>query len=107
MLRLAGSELLLENGWSGIGQRRAGRGAEPQAGPFAETAGALVETFAVAQAFKEAGGMTSGVDTTGFTVNEQQAEGAGPEFSTWHVAFLGGSDGQLDDQDAPDQEAGH
>ena len=42
--------------------------------------------------------MAGGVRASRFAVNQEQAECAGPESCTWHVGFLGGSDGQLGDQ---------
>jgi hypothetical protein len=62
--------------------------AESLAGSFAKVASVVVKAFAFAQKLKESGGMAGGVGAARFTVNQEQAQCAGPECCTRHVDFL-------------------
>ena len=80
--------------------------AETQAGALAQVARTVIETINLTKTIKQSRCMQRGMLTTRFAVDQQQAERAGPEFGTWHGNFLLGLNGQLDDQDKPDQKAG-
>ena len=57
---------------------------QPAAGPLAKASGFVIDVRRVAQAVEEAGGIEGGVGTAAFAVDQQQAEGAGPEFGRRH-----------------------
>jgi hypothetical protein len=80
--------------------------AESLAGAITKAASTVVESIAIAKAFKQAGGLAGGVGASRFAVNQEQAQCAGPECGIWHVDFLDGSDGQPGGQGQPDQQAG-
>jgi len=51
---------------------------------FAQGAGFVIDIGRFAESFEQAGGMECRVRTAAFVVNEQKAEGAGPEFGRRH-----------------------
>jgi hypothetical protein len=59
---------------------------EPVRCAFAERTHVLVEIDELAQLIEQANGMASRVRAARFLVDEQLAEGAGPEIGSWHVA---------------------
>ena len=57
---------------------------QPATGPLAKGAGIVVDVRRIAQVIEEAGCVEGRVGTTALVVDQQQAEGAGPEFRGRH-----------------------
>ena len=57
---------------------------ETVAGPLAKGAGFVIKIRRIAQAIEDAGCVEGRVGAAALAMDQQQAEGASPEFGGWH-----------------------